>query len=430
MIRYIQTGENKSLHLKQFGLFVFLGLIVMIIDSFTPVGFSEWVLYMIFLVIYRKISASEYIIPLTICYIIFVIVGFILSPDGIAPIYGLINRSAAIVAIVIISYLSVRERNIKIVNAEIIERISDSFLALDHEGRVIYNNKTALDLSGRDKLLGKILWEEIPVLKNSIYHEKVNEAFSKQLPVEFKMQSLVSPFLYQVSIYPSARGVSIFSKNVTEIEKAEKQLHQTLKEKELLLREIHHRVKNNFQLISSLLGLSSHNINDPHLLEIISVLQRRIRTLATIHEKLYLSKSIDSIDLFSLLNDLLKNMGPVHHNGFSLKTEIIADSINLNIQNAIPVGSIVTELFTNSIKHAFKGIKEGNITITVKKLSKKTPELEMIYKDNGTGLPLDFNLNDCETLGFTIITSFVEQLNGHMSVANKEGAEFRFLFRI
>jgi PAS domain S-box-containing protein len=430
MIRYIQTGNNRAQHKKQFILFLFLGVLVLSIDSFTPIGVSDWIIYLLALLIYRKISENDLIIPLVLCYIFFIIVGIFISPRDTPLLYAVINRTAAIGVLIIIAYLSAREKAFKKVNAEIIERISDSFMALDPKGNVIYHNKTALDLSGKEQLLGKNLWKEIPVLENSVFRQKISEAYSKQTPLEFKLQSLLSPFLYNVSVYPSSRGVSIFSKNITEVEKAESRLRQMLKEKELLLMEIHHRVKNNFQLISSLIGLSMNKINDPQLLDSISVIQNRIRTLAVIHEKLYMSKSIDKIELGILINDLVNNFEQVHREKQNVKTEIITDDISLNIQNAIPLGSIINELLMNSLKHAFTDGQDGHIDISAKRIDGPTSGIELIYKDNGKGMPPDFDINKSETLGFTIITSFVDQLHGQMSFSGNGGAEFKFSLNI
>lgn len=430
MIRYVLTGENKNLHKKYLIVFIFIGLIVAVLDRLTPLGFAEWVLYLILVTIYRYISESRYIAILAIIYSVMIIVGFFLSPPGDSYIYALFNRSTAIIALAVITYLSVKERAVKKGNAEILERISDSFIALDNFGNIIYCNKRAMELSGKEELIGKNIWDELPALKENIFYQKITEALKKQVPMEFKMQGTVMPFIYYVSAYPSSKGISIFTKNVTELDKAENELKKALKEKDLLLREIHHRVKNNFQLISSLLGLSSHTIIDKHVLATVSVLQQRIRTLATIHEKLYLSENIESIDLQSLISDLVKSFGTIERNGDSVKTEICSEDIRVNIHSAIPLGSIVTELYTNSIKHAFGNTKDGLIKIHVKRINQKSPELELVYFDNGKGLPENFNINNCESLGFTIITSFVEQLNGHMSINNNHGAEFRFLFRV
>jgi PAS domain S-box-containing protein len=428
MTQYVLTGDNKSYHLKIFALFIFLGILVTILDSFTPLGYGEWVLYLVLLVIYRRLSESDYIIYLAWIYVVFISIGYFLSPPGLPQIYSIANRIAAITTTLLIGYISGSERDVKKINSEILERISDSFLALDTAGNITYLNKTALTLAHRDELLGKNIWKEFPAFRDTVYYQKIQEALKKQVPVEFNMQGLQNPFMYNISVYPSSKGISVFSKNITEVQKAEEHLRKTLKEKELLLREIHHRVKNNFQLISSLMGLSSHGIQDEKFQEIIKVIQQRIRTLATIHEKLYQSANIESIGLKSLIEDLLNNFGPVHGN--YIGTEISADNIHLDIQNAIPVGCIITELFTNSVKHAFSSSEEGKVSIQVRKINANSPELELIYKDNGKGMPADFNIHNCESLGFTIITSFVEQLNGHMSIINKNGAEFRFIFRI
>ncbi len=206
----------------------------------------------------------------------------------------------------------------------------------------------------------------------------------------------------------------------------EKELKKSLAEKEVLLREIHHRVKNNMQIISSLLNLQ---IQFEDLDETISVLkesQGRIRSMAIIHEKLYQSSSLTNINfkeyIEKLILDIYYSYGIL--NG-SIESVLEIHDINLNIDTAIPLGLIINELVTNSIKYAFPE-HIGKINI---KLVSNHDQLELTIADNGTGISEELVLESSKTLGLQLVNSLIKQLDGKLEVDTSNGTKFKIIFQ-
>lgn len=207
---------------------------------------------------------------------------------------------------------------------------------------------------------------------------------------------------------------------------AEQRITASLKEKEVLLREIHHRVKNNMQIISSLLRLQAEKIKDKKLRESFQISQNRIRSMALIHEELYRSTDLALINIYHYIHKLVSQLFSSY--GISkkrIKLVIDIENIPLNINQAIPCGLIINELVSNSIKHAFPNERIGMITISMKK-SKNGKKL--IIKDNGIGLPKDNKLNKYESLGLQIVRDLVRQLEGKLKINRQAGTEFRISF--
>ncbi|GEM_PF-868224 len=213
---------------------------------------------------------------------------------------------------------------------------------------------------------------------------------------------------------------------------AEMQVKKSLKEKEVLLKEIHHRVKNNMQVILSLLRLQSSQVTDKNSLEILKSSQNRIRTMALVHEKLYQSEDLANIDFGDYIKSLTTNLFHTYMNS-SLKVEVNvkAEKIPIEINYAIPCGLIVNELVTNSLKYAFppswKG--EGRIDIVLRLIDKE--DVELIVQDNGIGIPEDINLRESKSMGLSLVHILGEdQLGGRIEVERNGGTKFKIRFSI
>ncbi|MGB8951705.1 MAG: PAS domain S-box protein [Candidatus Aminicenantales bacterium] len=223
-------------------------------------------------------------------------------------------------------------------------------------------------------------------------------------------------------------AIESITRDSTERKLAEEALESALEEKDILLKEIHHRVKNNMQIISSLLSLQSSYIKDPPTVEIFKESQRRIRSMALIHEKLYQSKSLASINFSSYLNNLASGLLYTYQKDSErIQLNVDVEDISLDIQTAIPCGLIVNELVSNSLKHAFPEGKSGEIYIGFHRL--KSSELELIVRDNGVGLPEGFNLQQSESMGMQLVMMLTEQLEARFELKEKEGAGFKFVFK-
>lgn len=212
----------------------------------------------------------------------------------------------------------------------------------------------------------------------------------------------------------------------SEREKLIQDISSSLVEKETLLKEIHHRVKNNLQVISSLLNLQLNTQTDPKVREIINESQTRVRGMALIHEHLYRSKSISTIDFEKYVNELIDNIFSFYQSTTkNLSYEIDIENISFDPDLAINLGLILTEIITNSIKHAFPNREEGVISVTMKKTAGR---FELIIKDNGCGINEGLNYMESKSLGMQLINSLVYQLSGELSMKNNDGCEFKITF--
>ncbi|MGZ7067688.1 MAG: histidine kinase dimerization/phosphoacceptor domain -containing protein [Methanobacterium sp.] len=231
--------------------------------------------------------------------------------------------------------------------------------------------------------------------------------------------------------------------DVTEQKKAESEIIKSLDEKEVLLREIHHRVKNNLQIISSLINLQSNKMDDPKMFDSFKEIQNRVKSIALIHEKLYQSKDISKINFAEYIPQLASDLYRSYEISPFIDLEVKADDILLDINKALPCGLIINELITNSIKHAFpeiknykypgeisasnsNRIKKGKININFSNIS---DVYELNIFDNGIGYPDDLDIEKTETLGLRLVNSLKGQLNSEIELKNNEGAHFRLTFR-
>jgi len=194
----------------------------------------------------------------------------------------------------------------------------------------------------------------------------------------------------------------------------------------VLLKEINHRVKNNLQIISSLLGRQSLDIQDEKALSAFQVSQDRIKAMAMVHEKLYQSDDLARIDfgeyIRSLATDLRSSYG-LDSRGIELKIDV--DDILLGVDIAIPCGIIVNELVSNSLKHAFPGERPGEITVS---FWEADGQYTMIFKDDGVGFPEDLDVNRPSSLGLTIVNALTGQIGGTIELGSNGGCEVSITF--
>ena len=196
-------------------------------------------------------------------------------------------------------------------------------------------------------------------------------------------------------------------------------------EKEVLLKEIHHRVKNNLQIVSSLLNLQTKNIKDESFLSVIADGQNRIKAMALIHQRLYQNKNISTINIKEYTSQLLNQIAGLYPELSKVKREIISNDIELDIDTAIPIGLILNELITNAYKYAFTN-KTGIITISIKQ---NVHDYELEVHDNGTGLPADFNMSTANSIGLRLVSRFSRQLYGKSTYKYADGSKFMITFK-
>lgn len=201
-------------------------------------------------------------------------------------------------------------------------------------------------------------------------------------------------------------------------------------ENEILLKEIHHRVKNNLQIISSLLDLQSRGANDENTKMAVNDGQNRVRAMSLIHEMLYQNENMAEIDIKKYVGQLFSQIISINSDLGSKKIEQqieIPDNLNLDIDTAIPLGLILTELLTNSFKYAFEDVQKGFISVELKK--EGAAKYIMQVSDNGCGLPEDFQLNKTKTLGLRLVKTLSKQLKGKVDYSFEKGAKFVLKFQ-
>jgi two-component sensor histidine kinase len=206
------------------------------------------------------------------------------------------------------------------------------------------------------------------------------------------------------------------------------EMAEDAKTKQLLLTEIYHRVKNNLQIVISLLNLQSQKTKDTNVIEIFKDSQNRIRSMALIHERLYKSKNLAGINFKEYIHDISSNLFHSYGvNSGSVDLKIDIDDVILNLDTATPCGLIVTELVSNSLKHAFPKGRKGELLI--KLISDNNEKFILIVRDNGIGFPENIDFRKTNTLGMQLVTSLVSQLKGTIELDRSNGTEFKITFK-
>ncbi|MBU7019229.1 MAG: PAS domain S-box protein [Theionarchaea archaeon] len=322
----------------------------------------------------------------------------------------------------------------------IFENANDGIVYVDNKGIILDINEKTEDLLGyrREDVVGKLFYDiefcdprDLPRVIDvfsrtmatgelvSLMELEMNHADGSKVFVEVSTRLIRNQ--------GETEGLLSILRDITERKQTEEKIKASLKEKEVLLREIHHRVRNNLQIISSLLSLQSSYMTDDQYAEMLKECQNRIRTMALIHERLYRSDNLAKIDfntyIESLVHELVRSYGV---NTDFITVRIDVDKISLGVDAAIPCGLIINELVSNCMKHAFPGGK-GEITVA---LHCSDGKIELIVKDNGIGIPETLDIRNTETLGLRLVTILTEdQLNGTVILLRDGGTEFRIIFR-
>lgn len=223
---------------------------------------------------------------------------------------------------------------------------------------------------------------------------------------------------------------SIFEQAKTELaqrQKAQVKLRSALAEKEVLLKEVHHRVKNNLQIVSSLLQLQSYTLKDPEVIKVFRESQNRIESISLIHKNLYTSANIGQIDVADYIHNLAASLLISYQIGTSrIALETNIDSVSLNVDQAIACGLVINELISNSLKHAFPNQQVGTISIALHNISNS---IEMTIRDNGIGLPANLDWRNTTSLGLSLVHDLVtEQLEGDITLERNHGTGFKIQF--
>jgi len=331
--------------------------------------------------------------------------------------------------------LDQRLRDQQFYTRSLIESNIDAIMTTDSSGIITDVNKQMEALTGctRDELIGA-------PFKNYFTDPERAEAGIKLVLSEKKVtdyeltarsrdgkETVVS---YNATTFydrdRTLQGVFAAARDVTDRKIANDKLKEALNEKEMLLKEVYHRVKNNLQVVSSLINLQARNVKNEATAELLKQSADRIKAMALLHEKLYQSKDLARIDfnayIHSLADHLLFGYG-VHSD--KIRVNIRIDDIFLDVDTAIPCGLIINELLSNALEHAFPDNRHGEIGIT---FTQDQGEFILVISDNGVGFPADLDYKKSASLGLQLVATLTNQLNGHMTLDRKDGSTFTISF--
>lgn len=274
------------------------------------------------------------------------------------------------------------------------------------------------------------------LLRDAVIGKKASEAYSTGTPpyfdVYYRVVSTMNPESFETYFDPLKKyfKISVFSpeinrfdtifEDITGRKVTEEKLKYSLNEKEALIRELYHRTKNNMQVISSLLKLQAYNTNDEHVSSVFKDMENRIRSMALVHQKLYQSQNLSSINLGEYIKDLISLlMNSYKENSKRIELSEYLEDVNVLIDIAIPCGLVINELITNSIKHAFPGERQGRITVLLK--TEPGDMIKLQISDNGIGFLDEFDIKNTGSMGLQTVFAIVEsQLQGTITLEKKE----------
>lgn len=319
----------------------------------------------------------------------------------------------------------------------IFENTGTATIIVEADTKISLVNAEFVKLYGKGKELieGQMEWpqfvstEYVPMMKEFHATRRINpDAVPRNYEFDFlDSTGNVKNVFTTVAIIPGTSKSLVSLLDITEQKSAEEKLKSSIRDKDLLLREIHHRVKNNLQIISSLLNLQSRYIQDEDALDVFTESQNRVKSMAIIHEKLYKSKTMSKIDFEEYITDLTDSLFYSYHvNPTKVVLVKNIDRIFFDVDTAIPCGLIVNELITNCLKHAFPGDGKGTITI---ELLKSGEDYLLNVADTGVGFPDEIDFQNTESLGLQLVNNLVNQLDGTIELDRSNGTRFKILFK-
>lgn len=325
----------------------------------------------------------------------------------------------------------------------VFEMAPDIIYIYDPDGPVIDQNEAAFWMFGvsREEAVGKTgIFTQLPeeekagfaqIREQTLRHGEWRGELRVKRDLGQSKESFIMDSHVKVADIGGQKVVIAIARDITERKNMEEQLRQALREKETLLREIHHRVKNNMQIISTLLRLQLRNAADDRTRALFRESQNRILSMAMIHEKLYLSEGLHRIDLKDYITDLAREVVTSFGDlaaGVTLKTEV--DEIALGLDTAIPCGLIIIELISNALKYAFPGDRGGDREIFIGLSSEAGGRYGLTVSDNGVGLPADLEIPRLPSLGLRLVSDLARyQLDGELNISREQGTRVYVRFK-
>ncbi len=317
----------------------------------------------------------------------------------------------------------------------ILATMRDALIVADPEGRIEMVNKATLNLLGyrEDELVTRQLRT---IISDAQPGERgIEDLIGQGLIGDDVEISLLSrdgrkiPVLLSGAVLENEGKVMrivCVAKDISERNRAEDQIRASLREKEILLKEVHHRVKNNLQVVASMLNLQSRYLEDRKAKAMFEDSQRRIESMSLIHEKLYRSKDLARIDFREYIDDLMGSVTALNGGSDRLKIREDIGEVALDVNKGIPCGLIINELVSNALRHAFPDGRKGIIEVGMH--SDISGRISLVVSDNGTGFPEHIDFRNTQSLGMQLVTSLVSQLDGTIELDKSEGTAFTITF--
>jgi PAS domain S-box-containing protein len=323
---------------------------------------------------------------------------------------------------------------------EVTASLHDPLYVVDSEGRIFFANAALERLRGAssEELLGQLARDFFEPSILPEFAERRRRAFSGE-PVAPMLEAEIigkdgTPLPVELSVGSLMRegrviGRVVVVRDITTHKRLEEQLKASLQTKEALLKEVHHRVKNNLQVISSLLDLQADAIIDPHIRAMFEESQNRIHSMALIHENLYQSDDLSHIDAEQYIRSLSRRLFEAYSTpNDRIALTVDADKVSLNVNTAIPYGLILNELISNCLKHAFPDERAGEIRIELRLHAPGTCVLKI--SDTGVGFPDDIDFRATESFGLQMVCILTEQLGGTIELDRGDGTTFTIAFPV
>ena len=320
----------------------------------------------------------------------------------------------------------------------LVESTDDSIYTVNRDGKYLFANKKMLSVLGlpQQKVVGRHYSAFISGEPAKEFDVHVKQVFEYGKSVTYECRSKDDVWLLR-TLSPikdpetgEITAVTGITKSITEQKQAEDQLKTALKEKEVLLREIHHRVKNNLQVVSSLLNMQARTAKNKEAIDVLAESRNRINAMALIHSQLYENSDLSAIHMKGFVDKLLGQIlqsYPVQDTKISSIVHVVDYPLPISI--AVPLGLIVNELLSNAFKHAFVNRKEGEIVVVLRAAAEGLVSLTV--SDDGVGLPERFDFKTSETLGLHVVKILVEeQLDGNLEVIRDNGTTFKIEFKL
>lgn len=319
----------------------------------------------------------------------------------------------------------------------LIESAKDPISLYDENGIFLMANKAGAHSMGTEPadLLGHSLRDFFPPEIAEKQMELIREVFRNEegLDMEMFVPYGENDQWFSASLQPlygpdnRVRSVQVISRDISDLKETQIKLEQALEEKDMLMKEIYHRVKNNLMVISSLLNLQSRYIKDEEARGIFKESQERAHSMALIHERLYRSTDLKHIDYGDYIRTLTRDLFRTYVADPSrINLELEVEDVMIDINTAIPLGLIINELVSNSMKHAFPGDETGKITV---KFSEDDDICTLEVSDNGVGFPPELELGKTDSLGLQLVTSLTQQIGGELELERSPGTTFRITFK-